>query len=205
MTRIPILLHVTVLLTILLALPGVVDAQESRDFPVPTGLVTDMAGVFSGEQVTALEELIGRANVATGLDGRVVIVPGTEEWYLDEYTKDYGDWMQGQGIIQPTGWLIYISTVDRKFSLAVQDGAVGNLTPGRRREILLILGESLQAGDIYGAAVKAVEEIGKLPGIQTKNKGKFSSNVLIFIGLAVVLFTLMMRQRRSGKAVSTRQ
>jgi len=179
-------------------------ADDEERFPILQGLVTDSAGILSVADIESIGNVLKAANDTTGLDGRVVISSSTSEWYLAEFAKDYGDFLQTRGIISPTGWLIYISTEDRKFALAVQGKALVILTPVRRREIELILDQHLEQGDIAGGVLAAVKAIDELPALEKKGNGKkpiTSPNNMIFIGLAVVLFTLAMRSRRTARSL----
>jgi len=176
-------------------------AVDDRDFPLPQGLVTDLTGTLSTSQVEAIDNAIRTANESTGLDGRVVIASSTGEWYLDEYAKDYGDYLQSRNIIGSTGWVLYISVDDRKFALAVQDGAYAIFAPARLKEIELILDEKLEAGDLNGAVMEAVRAIGDLPGVhKSQPKKGWSPNTLVFVGIAVILFTIMIRSRRQARS-----
>jgi uncharacterized protein len=193
-------LFLTCLLIVGSISPRLALASDQRDFPIPTGLVTDFTGALSATQVESIEGEVKRANDANGLDGRVVIVPTTKEWYLNEYAKDYGDFLQAQGTIAQSGWIIYLSTDDRKFALVVQSGATSAFPPIRRREIELILDQGLESGDTTGAILKAVQAVADLPRThQAAPKKGFSPNNLIFLGLAIILFTLVVRSRRQIK------
>ena len=66
---------------------------------MPSGLVSDFSGTLSTSQLESVEKAVKNANDATGLDGRVVIVQSTKEWYLDEYAKDYGNFLQAKGVL----------------------------------------------------------------------------------------------------------
>jgi uncharacterized membrane protein YgcG len=186
---------------ILLFAGGRAVAVDDRDFPLPQGLVTDLTGTLSTIQLEAIGNSIRTANEATGLDGRVVIASSTDEWYLDEYVKDYGDYLQSQNVIGPTGWVLYISVDDRKFALAVQDGAYATFAPARLKEIKLMLDEKLETGDLNGAVTEAVKAIGDLPALHKNQPRKgWSPNTLVFMGIAVILFTIMIRSRRQARS-----
>jgi uncharacterized membrane protein YgcG len=188
------------IISIILLFSTVSVADETRTFPVPQGLITDLTGILTTEQITGIESAIASVNEQTGLDGRVVVVQKTDDWYLEEYTKDYGDWLQSQRIISNLGWVIYISTEDRKFGIAVQDGAIGSFSANRQREIRLILSENLDRGDLNGAITNSLQSIGELPQVRVVSPAKKSStNTILFVGIAVVLFTLMLRQRKLAK------
>jgi uncharacterized membrane protein YgcG len=177
-----------------------------RKFPIPTGFVTDFAQALSVTEIESLTTALESANEATGLDGRVIIAASTDEWYLNEYAKDYCSFLQAEGIIKPTGWLIYLSTDDKKFALSVQDRALGVLTPVRRREIELILNENLKNGGIASGLDAAIKAIGDLPPQRTKQptskKSITSPSNLIFFGLAIILLTIATRARRMAKIMN---
>jgi hypothetical protein len=180
--------------------------RAARDFPVPTGLVSDFTGTISTSQFELIEGALEESNQKTGLDGRVVFVRRTDEWYLDEFAKDYGDFLQARGVFGRNGWVLYISTGDHKFTLAVQDEAQTTLNLLRKSELLLLVDGKLRSGnpgDAALAGVKAVADMPSLPGARA-HKGK-NMNIFFFVGISVILFTIMMRTRRIARsATSTR-
>jgi hypothetical protein len=114
--------------------------------------------------------------------------------------RDYADFLQGRGLIEPSGWLLYVSLADRKFALAVQDFARQSITAPREREIELVMSERLEEGDILGAIVGSIEAIGKLEGPQAiREKRKISPDMLVFMGIAVMVVALMLRLRHHAK------
>jgi uncharacterized membrane protein YgcG len=191
------------LLTVcILALPVRTGAQElgSREFPMPDGLVSDFAGVLTEQESGRILAALESARRANSMDGHVIIVLRTQEWHLDEYVKDYADWLQGRGAIGPAGWVLYISTADRKFVLVAQDIANDSITPQRREEVALILSEKLERGDMVGAVLDAVGAIGELPAPEAVHeRKKFSPDMLVFMGIAIMVIALMMRLRTSKR------
>ena len=171
-------------------------SQDTRDFFLPDGLVTDFTGTLSNSQLSDIRSALDSAYESNSMDGHVIIALRTEEWHLDEYVKDYADFLQGHNLIEPTGWLIYISTQDRKFGFAVQDIAAKSITPQDREEISLILAAKLEQNDIHGAVLDAVTAISKLPPPQVASeKNNMSPDMLIFMGIAVIVMVLMLRLR----------
>jgi uncharacterized membrane protein YgcG len=192
-------------LILLLAVPTYADTP--RSFPQPSGSVTDLTSTLTPDQIQSIEQSVKNSTDSTNMDGMVIVTSSTDDWYLNEYLKDYGDWLQSQGLITRDGWLIYISTTDRKFGLVAQDGALASLTPIRRREIELIIGERLGANDLNGAITKAVNSIKSLPAIKKTSNGTKKpapSSTLIFTGLAIILFTLVLRSRKQASAMAKR-
>ena len=102
-------------------------------------MVSDFTGTISTSQLDLIESALEESNRKTGLDGRVVFVTGTDEWYLDEFAKDYGDFLQARGVFGRNGWVLYFSTGDHKFTLAVQDDARTTLNLLRKNELLLLI------------------------------------------------------------------
>ena len=179
-------------------------AQGNRDFPLPSGIVTDFTGMLSEDDLSSIEQALIDAHENNGMDGHVVIALRTAEWHLQEYIKDYSDYLQTQGKIEPTGWLIYISTADLKFGIAVQDNARESITPDRVSELEFILADRLEAGDIAGAVVDAAEAIAELPAPQrVPPEGRVSPDMLIFMGIVVFVIVLMLRLRKAGKPADT--
>lgn len=201
--------HIPCLLLALCALllvPALANAE--RDFPLLQAPVTDFTGSLADTDLVAIRQALDEAYRANGMDGHVIIALRTEEWYLDEYVKDYADFLQGRGLIEPAGWLLYISTADRKFALAVQDLARKSITVSRKQEIDLILSERLDSGDVAGAILGSIEAIGKLEAPRViQEKRKISPDMLVFMGIAVMVVALMLRLRhhaRRGVLVSRR-
>jgi uncharacterized membrane protein YgcG len=184
-------------LSLLLFLSGTqAGAQDTRDFLLPEGIVTDFTGTLSNSELSEIRNALDSVYESNSMDGHVIIALRTEEWYIEEYVKDYADFLQGRNFIEPTGWLIYISTQDRKFGVAVQDRATGSITPQNREEIALVLATKLEQNDIGGAVLDAINVISKLPppefAIEKKN---LSPDMLIFMGIAVIVIVLMLRLR----------
>jgi uncharacterized membrane protein YgcG len=174
-------------------------AQTARDFPTLQGLVTDSTGALSQDDIDRITNALEQSRSANNLDGHIYIASNTDEWYLDEYVKDFADFLQSNGEISSSGWLLYISTSDRKFSLAVQDLASETISPDRRQEIYLALDEKLQQGDIQGAILAAAQKIGDLPPPGTANgQKKLSPGMLMFMGIAIITVMMMMRLRKSS-------
>lgn len=193
-------------LTLLLILPAwliltsPVHAQDARHFPVPHGLVTDFTGTLTEQEVNDIIFALENARSTNSMDGYVIISLSTEEWFLEEYVKDYADYLQGRGQISSTGWLLYISTADRKFSLAVQDLAAESIPYNRKQEIYMILGNKLQNDNLSEAVLSAVDAIRKLPAPETVHEQKkVSPGFLIFAGIAIMVVVLMLRLRKAQK------
>lgn len=176
-------------------------AQGSRDFPLPSGIATDFTGMLSDDDLSSIEQALIYAHEKNSMDGHVVIALRTAEWHLDEYVKDYADYLQTQRKIEPSGWLIYISTADLKFGIAVQDNARESITAEHVSELELMMAERLDADDLTGAVVTAVEAIAELPAPQrVQPEGKVAPNMLVFMGILVIVIVLMLRLRQLGKA-----
>ncbi len=173
-------------------------AQEGRDFPLPEGLVTDFTGTLTEAEIEEIEEALRTAYDRNGMDGHVIIALRTEEWHLEEYAKDYADFLQGRNLIEPTGWLIYVSTADRKFALVVQDVARESITTLRRQEIALIMSQHLEEGNFADGIVAATTAIGELDAVNiVQERRKVSPDMLIFMGIVVIVIVLMLRLRRA--------
>jgi len=175
-----------------------VSAQSTRDFPMPTGTISDFSGELTEHQIDEIRLALSDAYDANSMDGHVIITLSTDEWYLDEYVKDYADYLQGQGMMDSTGWLLYISTADRKFSLAAQDIAALSFTPVRKQEIYLSLGDKLESGDIHGAVIDTIGAVKSLPAPEVnRQKNNLSPGLIVFMGVVIIVITLMIRLRRT--------
>ena len=195
------ILFLVAVLIALVAMTASAWPNQSRDFPLPQGLVTDFAGALTPNQMDQVHDALEESYRANGMDGHIIIALNTDEWYLDEYVKDYADFLQGRGLINREGWLLYLSKADRKFALAVQDLAAESITLPCKQEIALIMSERLEAGDIAGAVLNAVTAIGEMPAPQTvREQRKMSPDMLIFMGVVVMVIGLMLRLRFAGRA-----
>lgn len=182
--------------SILIVTPSV--AQDIRDFPLPQGAVTDFTGTLTESQIDEIRLALDRAHQANSMDGFVIVALRTEEWYLDEYVKDYADFLQGRGLMNSTGWLLYISTADRKFSIAVQDAAAESITPERKQEISLKTSERLEQNDIAGAIIDSVDAIAMLAAPEiNRDEKKIPPGMFAFMGMAIIVVVLMMRLRKA--------
>lgn len=185
---------------ILLLISSHAFAQNTRDFPQLQGLVTDTTSTLSQDEIDSITLALEQARNSNTLDGHVYIALSTGEWYLDEYVKDYADHLQSQGQISSSGWLLYISTADHKFSLTVQDLASESIPLYRKQEIYLVLDEKLRQDDIAGAILDAVHRIGNLPAPEfAHEQKKVSPGLLIFMGIATMVIVMMLRLRKIRK------
>lgn len=185
------------LIAVILAAGLHAHALVNRNFPLPDAIVTDFTGTVFPDDIESIRLALMDARERNGMDGHVIIALSTEEWYLQEYAKDYADYLQGRGLIGSTGWLIYVSIADRKFAIAVQEAAKQSITPARLSEVELVLSEKLERGDVAGAVVDAVDRIGDLPSLRAvQDKKKIRPDMLFFMGIAVIVVVLMMRLRR---------
>jgi len=182
----------------ILLIPMMSFGQVMRDFPIPDGLVTDFSGTLSSEDKTQIMDALERARVSNGMDGHVVIVLSTDEWYTQEYVKDYADYLQGQGVIGSTGWLMYVSTADRKFGIGVQDLATESITKDRREEIYLKMSLKLETGDVVGGVMEGIGAIERLdPPSAVKKSNENSANMFVLMGILIIVVALMFRLRKT--------
>lgn len=179
--------------------PGL-HAQGTRNFALPEGVITDFTGTLTEPQVDEIRRALQASYESNSMDGHVIINLSTEEWHLEEYAKDYADFLQGRGLINASGWLLYISTADRKFAFVVQDRALKAITEARKAEIELILSEKLEQDDMYGGILDAVNAISALQAPEIiQGKRNMSPDMLIFMGIVVMIIALMLRLRNTQK------
>ena len=177
-----------------------VNAATTRDFPIPKDIVTDYTGTLSEDQLTEIRSALENTNRANGLQGNIIINSNTGEWYLDEYVKDYGDYLQAKGRLESTGWLLYLSLGDRKFGFAVQADAAKSLSSARIRDLSFMLSEYLAKDDIAGGIIAVTNSIGELSSPKTAvEKKKMEPDLLIFAGILVITAVLMYRLRKYRK------
>lgn len=175
-------------------------AYAEREFRIPNDVVADFTGTFSQSDLDEIRGKIQGAFETNSMDGHVIITLRTEEWYLDEYVKDYADFLQGRGLIKPTGWLLYVSIADRKFALHAQNAAKDTITLPRKIEIELRMNEKFSNGDIKGAILVAVDSIAKLKSPSSvAQERKMPPDMLVFFGIAIIVAAIMMRMRLARK------
>ena len=187
-----------ILITLFLPLcPTMSFAQDTRDFPIPDGLVSDFSGVLSSEDKSMIMGALERAKASNAMDGHVVIVLSSDEWYTEEFVKDYADYLQGRGAITSAGWLMYVSTADRKFSIGVQDSAETSITNARKNEIYLRMDAIFETGDITGGIVEGIDSIAKLdPPSGLEQNGGSKANMFILMGILIVVIVLLVKLRK---------
>ena len=191
-----ILIHAVAIALVLLLFTEA-EARNGRNFPMPDSPVTDFTGTIFSADLETIRRAIMDSRERNGMDGMVIVALSTDEWHLQEYAKDYCDFLRGKGLISSSGWLIYVSTADKKFAIAPQDKAKESFTQQRLSEIMLIMSERLEQDDISGAIINAIKAIGDLSGPQTvMQKKRMSPDMLIFMGIAVIVVVLMIRLRQ---------
>jgi len=175
-------------------------AQDSRDFPIPDGLVSDFSGVLSSDDKNRIMVALEQAKSSNGMDGHVVIVLSSDEWFTEEFVKDYADYLQGRGAITSAGWLMYVSTADRKFCIGVQDRAETSITTARINEIYLRMDAIFETGDIAGGIAEGIDSIARLdPPSGIKENGGNKANMFILMGMLVVVIVLMVKLRKPAQ------
>lgn len=194
------LFYLLVSTVIFFSMAWATDADTGRDFPIPDGIVSDFTGSLGPDDVNEILKELDRAYDNNGMQGHVVITLSTGEWYLDEYVKDYADYLQGRGILDSTSWLLYISTADRKFGIAVQDSSKPVFDSFVIRELSLLVSENLEKKDVKAAILAVTDFVADLPAPQkVHEQRKVSPDMLIFGGIAVMVIALMLRLRRPKK------
>ena len=188
----------TLSILFLFLIPSILYAQSGRDFPMPDGLVTDFTGMLSNDDKVQILGALESAKMSNGMDGHVVVVLSTNEWFTQEYVKDYSDYLQGQGVIGQAGYLIYISVEDRKFALAVQDIATLSITEDRRDEIYLKMSLKLEEHNVVGAVLECISSIEGLerPEGAEEQKG-MGPDIYVLLGILIIVVVLMMRLRKN--------
>ena len=198
MTRCVKIGFVLLLVNAFVASGGAAYSRDDRDFPLPESKINDFADVLSPEDFTSIMVALDRTSSSNGMQGYVIIAASTDEWNFDEYLKDYADFLQGKGLLDSTSWLIYVSVQDRKYGFAVQDSAAQSITPRFKEEMSLIMGESLENGDVTGAVTSVIDAVGKLPKPENASDLKnMSPDLLVFAGIALMVVVMMIRIRKT--------
>ena len=106
------------------------------DVPKLEARVTDLAGVFSEEQVRALEAKLQELESKDSTQVAVLVIPTLEEEQLEEYSHRVASaWKLGQKG-RDNGALVLIAMKERKIRIEVGYGLEPTLTDARSRRII---------------------------------------------------------------------
>ncbi len=205
------------LLAILLALLGVAYFVRAEDIKSihPSGYVTDLAGVISGDTKTQLEALCTELEQKTGAQIAIVTVHSIENQSIEDYAADLykslgvGDKQNSRGV------LLLVAPDLRQYRVEVGYGLEPVITDGRAGDAGRAMVPLLRQGDYSGAIQTAAWQLanyvaadrgvtlsGQPPASSapapTSNGGSGISGIWIFFGILFIIF-LISRASRGGR------
>jgi uncharacterized protein len=149
-TLLPILIWAT--------LVPVLWAQSLPPRPQPPRLVNDLAGLFSPEQVSRLEQKLVAYDDSTSTQIAIITVTALGDWEISEFAFAVGDaWGVGQKGLD-NGLVIAVSVGDRKVFMAPGRGLEGALTDVLCSRIVQnIIVPAFREGQYYEGIDRAVD------------------------------------------------
>jgi uncharacterized membrane protein YgcG len=182
-----LVLTATVIL-LLLACP----VTAARAFPIVQGAVTDLPDVISAEDEIRLTQEISNLREFNDMPGLIVITESTGEWDFIEYGHDLFGRLQSQGLTDTTGFLIYISIVDKKLALVLGRDLERIVDPEELRAIRNGLGDALEKGAYVNGLMAALARLGQLTGSSEIEEAKRQrGDWLILAGLIIIVAVLI--------------
>lgn len=133
-------------------------SQDVLPVPVPSRMVTDMAGLLSLKERTDLENKLAAFADSTTIQLVVVTIPSLEGAVLETYaTKLFNTWGIGQKD-KNNGLLILVAAEDRKVRIEVGRGLEEYVTNSEAKMIIdKNIVPDFKQGDYYAGIVKAVD------------------------------------------------
>jgi uncharacterized protein len=124
---------------------------SALDVPQLKERVTDLAGVLTAEQVSALDSKLRDVENTDSTQVAVLIIPSLEGESLEDYSMRVAEaWKLGQKA-HDNGALLFISMKDRAIRIEVGYGLESNLTDARTNQIIRNnISPRFRDGDFYG-------------------------------------------------------
>lgn len=141
---------------------ALVAAVATADVPVPqlTARVTDLSGVLSPAQQSALERRLRDFETAKGAQIAVLIVPTTEPETIEQYGIRVADaWKLGRKGVDD-GAILLVATTDRTLRIEVGYGLEGVMPDAVANRIIdEIIVPRFKAGDLPGGIAAGVDRM----------------------------------------------
>lgn len=187
------------LLTVLSFLIIFTYANAERDFPDVQATVTDIPDVLSDVDEERLAQTLKDLKEFNNMPGVIVIAESTSEWDFIEYGHDFFDHLRVQGFVDNTGFLIYLSTQDKKmtFEMGRDLKRGGVLTDEDARDIRQMLNTSLAEGDYFSGLSGSLAKLRKITGAaELEEAGRERGNWMMLSGLIIIIAALLWNIRR---------
>jgi len=187
------------LLTVLSFLAISTYAIAARDFPDVQATVTDIPDVLSDIDEERLTQTLKDLKEFNNMPGVIVIVQSTSEWDFIEYGHDFFDHLRVKGLVNNTGFLIYLSRLDKKMTFVMgrdlERGGV--LTDEDARDIRQTLNMSLAEGDYFDGLSGSLAKLRNITGAaELEEAGRERGNWMMLSGLIIIIAALLWNIRR---------
>ena len=174
-----------------------------RDFPSVDERVEDFADVLTDEQVTALIQGMQYLIGFNEMPGVIVIQRHTSEWDFDEYCHDLFDRLMAKGLVNKSGFLLYVSIDDKKMSLVLGYDLERVTDPETTREIRNSLGAALAKEEYFKGLTDTIARLRLLTGpVELEEAGRQRGQYLMLAGFLIIIAVLVMniaKKRRNIK------
>jgi uncharacterized protein len=147
------------LFMLLVACPGLLQAERVQDLPAPTNYVNDFAGVLSPQTLASLNSLCAQVDRQAHAQIAVVTIKSLDGEPIENFATALEDkWKVGMKGTD-RGLLVIFVTTDRKYRIEVGYGLEGILPDGKVGDIGRAMVPYLRQNDFDGAANLAVRQI----------------------------------------------
>lgn len=187
------------LLTVLSFLAISTYAIAARDFPDVQATVTDIPDVLSDVDEERLTQTLKDLKEFNNMPGVIVIAKSTSEWDFIEYGHDFFDHLRVKRLVDNTGFLIYLSTQDKKMTFVMGRDLVrgGVLTDEDARDIRQRLNTSLADGDYFDGLSGSLAKLRQITGAaELEEAGRERGNWMMLSGLVIIIAALFWNIRR---------
>ncbi|PPD20696.1 MAG: hypothetical protein CTY24_08935 [Methylobacter sp.] len=181
---------------LLLICSGWLVALTETPVPALAARVTDLAGVFTAEQKSALEARLAALESQKGVQIAVLTVLTTQPEAIEQYSiKVAEQWKLGRKSVDD-GILLLLAKDDRKTRIEVGYGLEGVIPDAVAKRIIEeIMIPFFRNGDYYGGINAGVEKLvglvqgESLPPPEAKSADVFLSGPYVFLVFVIALFS----------------
>ncbi|TGN41854.1 TPM domain-containing protein [Marinobacter confluentis] len=187
----------SLLLSLLLLLPGTALAQSTPDFPELTGRVVDRAEMLSPEVETRLTQMLQAHEQASTEQVVVVTLPDLQGYTIEDYGYQLGrEWGIGQKD-EDNGALLIVAEEERKVRIEVGYGLEGRLTDADSSVIInRIITPAFKKGQfeagIFNGASAMVQVLGGDPLAVSQGRPRTALAEKPNGGMVALFFIIMM-------------
>ncbi len=200
----------TLVVLILIYLPGVLFSQDFPEKPNPPRLVNDFAGLLNNQEINTLEQKLVKFNDSTSTQIAIVIVKDLQGYEKADYAQRLAEkWGVGQKGLN-NGLLILIKpkTLDSNGEVQIVqgyglEGAIPDLTCGQIVDNDML--PAFRRGDYYGGIDKATTTLmalarGEYTAAQYGKRIKKSIGQNAPFGIFIIIVIIAMILRNSGRS-----